>query len=155
VRTVEASRWRLEVSGLVDDKRAWSLAELRALPQEEQITRHVCVEGWSQVGQWSGVPLHSFLRRVGADMRAKYVAFRCFDDYWTSIDMPSALHPQTILTLDFEQKPLEPPWGAPLRLRIPTKLGFKNPKYITSMAVTNDYPGGYWEDKGYDWFSGL
>jgi DMSO/TMAO reductase YedYZ molybdopterin-dependent catalytic subunit len=87
-------------------------------------------------------------RRVGADLRAKYVAFRCFDDYWTSIDMPSALHPQTILTLDFEQKPLEPPWGAPLRLRIPTKLGFKNPKYITSMAVTNDYPGGYWEDSG-------
>ncbi len=155
VRTVEASQWRLEVSGLVDDKRAWSLAELRALPQEEQITRHICVEGWSQIGQWSGVPLQSFLRRVGADLRAKYVAFRCFDDYWTSIDMASALHPQTILTLDFEQKPLEPPWGAPLRLRIPTKLGFKNPKYIAAMAVTNDYPGGYWEDQGYDWFSGL
>ena len=155
VRTVEASQWRLEVTGLVDNKRAWSLAELRALPQEEQITRHVCVEGWSQIGQWSGVPLHFFLRRVGADLRAKYVAFRCFDDYWTSIDMPSALHPQTILTLDFEQKPLEPPWGAPLRLRIPTKLGFKNPKYIASMTVTNDYPGGYWEDQGYNWFSGL
>jgi len=155
VRTVEAAQWRLEVSGLVDDKRAWSLAELRALPQEEQITRHICVEGWSQIGQWSGVPLQSFLRRVGADLRAKYVAFRCFDDYWTSIDMASALHPQTILTLDFEQKPLEPPWGAPLRLRIPTKLGFKNPKYITSMTVTNDYPGGYWEDRGYDWFSGV
>jgi DMSO/TMAO reductase YedYZ molybdopterin-dependent catalytic subunit len=155
VRTVEASQWRLEVAGLVDDKRAWSLAELRALPQEEQITQHVCVEGWSQIGQWSGVPLRFFLRRVGADLRAKYVAFRCFDGYWTSIDMPSALHPQTILTLDFEQKPLEPPWGAPLRLRIPTKLGFKNPKYIVSMAVTNNYPGGYWEDKGYNWFSGL
>jgi len=155
VRTVEASQWRLEVASLVDHKRAWSLVDLRALPQEEQITRHVCVEGWSQIGQWSGVPLHIFLRRVGADLKAKYVAFRCFDGYWSSIDMPSALHPQTILTLDFEQKPLEPPWGAPLRLRIPTKLGFKNPKYIASMAVTNDYPGGYWEDKGYDWFSGL
>jgi DMSO/TMAO reductase YedYZ molybdopterin-dependent catalytic subunit len=155
VRMVEASQWRLEVSGLVDDKRAWSLAELRALPQEEQITRLICVEGWSEIGQWSGVPLQFFLRRVGADLRAKYVAFRCFDDYWTSIDMPSALHPQTILTLDFEQKPLEPPWGAPLRLRIPTKLGFKNPKYIAAMAVTNDYPGGYWEDQGYDWFSGV
>jgi DMSO/TMAO reductase YedYZ molybdopterin-dependent catalytic subunit len=155
VRTVDASQWRLEVSGLVDDKRAWSLAELSALPQEEQITRHICVEGWSQIGQWSGVPLHFFLRRVGADPRAKYVAFRCFDDYSTSIDMPSALHPQTILTLDFEEKPLEPPWGAPLRLRIPTKLGFKNPKYIASMSVTNDYPGGYWEDQGYNWFSGL
>ena len=155
VRTVEPSQWRLQVSGLVDDKRAWSLADLRTLPQEMQITRHICVEGWSQIGQWSGVPLHLFLRRVGADLRAKYVAFRCFDDYWTSIDMPSALHPQTILALDFEQAPLEPPWGAPLRLRIPTKLGFKNPKYIASMAVTNDYPGGYWEDRGYDWFSGL
>jgi DMSO/TMAO reductase YedYZ molybdopterin-dependent catalytic subunit len=155
VRTVEVSQWRLEVTGLVDDKRAWSLADLRALPQEEQITRHICVEGWSQIGQWSGVPLRIFLRRVGADLRAKYVAFRCFDGYWSSIDMPSALHPQTILTLDFEQKPLEPPWGAPLRLRIPTKLGFKNPKYIASMAVANEYPGGYWEDKGYNWFSGL
>jgi DMSO/TMAO reductase YedYZ molybdopterin-dependent catalytic subunit len=155
VRMVDASQWRLEVSGLVDDTRSWSLADLRALPQEEQITRHICVEGWSQVGQWSGVPVRVFLRRIGADARAKYVAFRCFDDYWSSIDMASALHPQTILTLDFDQKPLDPPWGAPLRLRIPTKLGFKNPKYIASVEVTNDYPGGYWEDQGYNWFSGV
>ena len=155
VRMVDASQWRLEVSGLVDDTRAWSLADLRALPQEEQITQHICVEGWSQIGQWSGVPLRVFLRRIGADARAKYVAFRCFDDYWSSIDMASALHPQTILTLDFDQKPLDPPWGAPLRLRMPTKLGFKNPKYIASLEVTNDYPGGYWEDQGYNWFSGV
>jgi len=155
VPMVDASQWRLEVSGLVDDKKSWTLADLRTLPQEEQITRHVCVEGWSQVGQWSGVPLHVFLRRVGADLRAKYVNFRCFDDYWSSIDMPSALHPQTILTLDFEQRPLDPPWGAPLRLRIPTKLGFKNPKHIASLTVTNDFPGGYWENQGYNWFSGL
>jgi DMSO/TMAO reductase YedYZ molybdopterin-dependent catalytic subunit len=155
VRTVDADAWRLEVGGLVDQKKAWSLAELRRLPQEEQITRHVCVEGWSQIGQWSGVPLHLFLRRVGADLRAKYVAFRCFDDYSSSIDMASALHPQTILTLDFERQPLDPPWGAPLRLRIPTKLGFKNPKYISSLTVTNEYTGGYWEDQGYNWFSGL
>jgi DMSO/TMAO reductase YedYZ molybdopterin-dependent catalytic subunit len=93
VRMVDASQWRLEVSGLVDDTRAWSLADLRALPQEEQINRHICVEGWSQIGQWSGVPLRIFLRRIGADARAKYVAFRCFDDYWSSIDMASALHP--------------------------------------------------------------
>jgi len=155
VRTVGTDAWRLEVGGLVDDKKPWSLAELRQLPQEEQITRHVCVEGWSQIGQWSGVPLHIFLRRIGADLRAKYVAFRCFDDYSSSIDMASALHPQTILTLDFEQKPLDPPWGAPLRLRIPTKLGFKNPKHIAAMTVTNDYPGGYWENQGYNWYSGL
>jgi DMSO/TMAO reductase YedYZ molybdopterin-dependent catalytic subunit len=112
------------------------------------------VEGWSQIGEWSGVPLRHFLTAVGADLRARYVAFDCLDDYTSSIDMASALHPQTILAVDFEQAPLTPPWGAPLRLRIPTKLGFKNPKYIGAITVTNTYPGGYWEDQGYDWFSG-
>jgi DMSO/TMAO reductase YedYZ molybdopterin-dependent catalytic subunit len=146
--------WQLEVSGLVEKKNPWSLADLHALPQECQITRHICVEGWSQIGQWSGVPLHVFLQHVGADLRAKYVGFECFDDYSTSIDMASALHPQTILALDFEQAPLTKPWGMPLRLRIPTKLGFKNPKYISAVIVTNQYPGGYWEDQGYNWFSG-
>jgi DMSO/TMAO reductase YedYZ molybdopterin-dependent catalytic subunit len=146
--------WRLEVSGKVADRSAWTLERLRALPQEAQITRHICVEGWSQIGQWSGAPLHMFLRRIGADLRAKYVNFQCYDDYSSSIDMASALHPQTILALDFEQAPLSPIWGAPVRLRIPTKLGFKNPKNIAAIEVTNDYPGGYWEDQGYDWFSG-
>jgi DMSO/TMAO reductase YedYZ molybdopterin-dependent catalytic subunit len=146
--------WRLEVSGLVEKKDPWSLADLRALPQEGQITRHICVEGWSQIGQWSGVPLHIFLQHVGADMRARYVGFECFDDYSSSIDMASALHPQTILALDFEEEPLTKPWGMPLRLRIPTKLGFKNPKYIAAITVTNENPGGYWEDQGYNWFSG-
>jgi DMSO/TMAO reductase YedYZ molybdopterin-dependent catalytic subunit len=148
------SDWQLEVSGLVSDKTAWSLDRLRALPQASQITRHICVEGWSQIGQWSGVPLKIFLQRIGADLRARYVAFECFDDYSSSIDMASALHPQTILALDFCGAPLTPPWGAPLRLRIPVKLGFKNPKYISAISVTNDYPGGYWEDQGYNWFSG-
>jgi DMSO/TMAO reductase YedYZ molybdopterin-dependent catalytic subunit len=146
--------WQLEVDGLVADKTPWTLDRLRALPQEAQITRHICVEGWSQIGEWSGVPLKIFLQRIGADLRARYVAFDCFDDYSSSIDMASALHPQTILALDFEQNALSAPWGAPLRLRIPTKLGFKNPKYISTIMVTNDYPGGYWEDQGYDWFSG-
>jgi DMSO/TMAO reductase YedYZ molybdopterin-dependent catalytic subunit len=112
------------------------------------------VEGWSQIGQWSGVPLKTFLQHVGADLRAQYVGFDCFDDYSSSIDMASALHPQTILALDFEQSPLNPAWGAPVRLRIPTKLGFKNPKNIAAITVTNEYPGGYWEDLGYNWFSG-
>ncbi len=146
--------WKLEVTGLVDDKTPWTLQRLRKLPQESQITRHICVEGWSQIGEWSGVPLRHFLKAVGADTRAKYVAFDCFDDYSSSIDMPSALHPQTILALDFEANPLSPPWGAPVRLRIPTKLGFKNPKNIAAITVTNEYPGGYWEDQGYNWFSG-
>ena len=146
--------WQLEVTGMVTDKTPWTLSRLRALPQASQITRHICVEGWSQIGQWSGVPLKIFLQHVGADLRARYVAFDCFDDYSSSIDMASALHPQTILALDFLDAPLTPPWGAPVRLRIPTKLGFKNPKNIAAITVTNDYPGGYWEDQGYNWFSG-
>ena len=154
VRTIEASAWQLEVGGLVADKTPWTLQRLRALPQESQITRHICVEGWSQIGQWSGVPLRHFLRAIGADTRARFVGFECFDDYSSSIDMASALHPQTILALDFENQPLSAPWGAPLRLRIPTKLGFKNPKYISAITVTNENPGGYWEDQGYNWFSG-
>ncbi len=155
VRTVDENDWKLEVGGLVDAKTPWTVADLRKLPQQEQITRHVCVEGWSQIGQWSGIPLRIFLEHIGADMRAGYVNFRCFDDYWCGIDMASALHPQTILALDFEQQPLTPLWGAPLRLRIPTKLGFKNPKYIQAIEVTRTDPGGYWEKQGYNWFSGL
>jgi len=146
--------WALEVSGLVSDTSDWSLDRLRALPQESQITRHICVEGWSQIGQWSGVPLRLFLQHIGADLRASYVGFECFDDYSSSIDMASALHPQTILALDFEGAALTPEWGAPVRLRIPTKLGFKNPKNIQAITVTNKNPGGYWEDQGYNWFSG-
>jgi DMSO/TMAO reductase YedYZ molybdopterin-dependent catalytic subunit len=153
VRTVPA-QWRLDVSGRVSDKTSWMLEQLLALPQESQITRHICIEGWSQIGHWSGVPLHVFLRRIGADLRARYVAFKCFDGYSTSIDMASALHPQTILAVDFERAPLTPEWGAPLRLRIPTKLGFKSAKNVQAIEVTNSYPGGYWEDQGYDWFSG-
>ena len=98
--------------------------------------------------------LGDFLRRVGADTTCKYVSFKCADGYYSSIDMESALHPQTILALSFLNAPLTPPFGAPVRLRIPTKLGFKNPKSLVQLAVTNVYPGGYWEDQGYNWFSG-
>jgi DMSO/TMAO reductase YedYZ molybdopterin-dependent catalytic subunit len=153
VRTVPA-QWRLDVSGRVSNKTPWTLENLLSLPQESQITRHICIEGWSQIGQWSGVPLHVFLRRIDADLRARYVAFKCFDGYSTSIDMPSALHPQTILAFDFEGAPLTPEWGAPVRLRIPTKLGFKSAKNLQMIKVTNTYPGGFWENQGYDWFSG-
>jgi DMSO/TMAO reductase YedYZ molybdopterin-dependent catalytic subunit len=154
VRVVDGATWRLELFGAVAEKRPWRLADLRAAPQQSQITRLVCVEGWRVIGQWSGVPLHWFLRRIGADTRARYVAFRCADGYYSSIDMASALHPQTILALDFLGVPLTPGFGFPLRLRIPTKLGFKNPKSLTALGVTNVYPGGYWEDQGYNWFSG-
>lgn len=147
--------WTLAVTGLVQDKRPWSLPALMALPQQGQITRHICIEGWSQIGQWSGVPLAAFLRRIGADLSARYVAFTCFDGYSTSIDMASALHPQTLLALDFETQPLTPQWGAPLRLRIPTKLGFKSAKNLEAIEITNTYPSGYWEKQGYGWFAGV
>jgi DMSO/TMAO reductase YedYZ molybdopterin-dependent catalytic subunit len=154
VRRVDPQSYRLEVSGLVREKKPWTLPELYALPQVSQITRHICVEGWSAIGKWSGVPFSQFLQRIGADTTAKYVGFKCADDYSTSIDMQTALHPQTQLTLHFADQILPAEYGFPMKLRIPTKLGFKNPKHITALFVTNDYPGGYWEDQGYNWYSG-
>ncbi|HUN49943.1 MAG TPA: molybdopterin-dependent oxidoreductase [Candidatus Sulfotelmatobacter sp.] len=151
---IDGAAYKLEVSGLVADKRAWSIADLRKLPQASQITRHICVEGWSAIGKWGGVPFRSFLERVGADTKARYVGFRCADKYYSSIDMATALHPQTLLALDYGEKQLPTKFGYPLKLRVPTKLGFKNPKFIAALFVTNDYPGGYWEDQGYNWFSG-
>ncbi|MCG2602670.1 molybdopterin-dependent oxidoreductase [Achromobacter insuavis] len=154
VRQVEEESFRLEVTGMVADKRRWRLDELRAMAQIDQVTRHICVEGWSAIGKWGGVPFSTFLKRVGADLTAKYVGFKCADDYYTSIDMPTALHPQTILALTYDGKTLPPEYGFPMKLRMPTKLGYKNPKHIQSIFVTNTYPGGYWEDQGYNWFGG-
>jgi len=155
VPRVDAGNYRLELAGLIRDKTPWRLDQLHALPQTSQITRHVCVEGWSAIGKWGGVTFRSFLEMIGADLGARYVGFKCADDYYTSIDMATALHPQTLLTLRYAEQILPPKYGFPMKLRIPTKLGFKNPKHIMAMFVTNDYPGGYWEDKGYNWFSGL
>ncbi len=155
VPDVDLSDYRLEVSGLVQKKQPWTLEALRRLPQRSDITRLICIEGWSAIGQWSGVPLKTFLEHIGADTTAKYLAFKCADRYYSSIDMATALHPQTLLALDFGKSPLPPDYGYPLRLRVPTKLGFKNPKHIGELFVTNQYPGGYWEDQGYNWFSGI
>lgn len=153
--TVDAASYKLELGGLVRDKKPWTLPELYALqPQISQVTRHICVEGWSAIGKWSGVRFSDFLKRIGADLTAKYVGFRCADKYYSSIDMPTALHPQTLLALRFADQILPVPFGFPMKLRMPTKLGFKNPKHIVAIFVTNDNPGGYWEDQGYNWFSG-
>ena len=153
VRHVDPSTYRLEVSGLATRK-AWTLDELHAMPQVEQITRHICVEGWSAIGRWGGVRFSDFLDRIGADKTARYVGFKCADDYYTSIDMPTALHPQTQLTLTWDGATLPAEYGFPMKLRMPTKLGYKNPKHIQALFVTNTYPGGYWEDQGYNWFGG-
>lgn len=146
--------YALQLGGLISKKDSWTLEQLRALPQVSQITRHICVEGWSAIGKWGGVRFGDFLRFVGADTSARYVGFKCADDYYSSIDMATALHPQTILALTFRDQVLPRRYGFPMKLRVPTKLGFKNPKHIMAMFVTNDYPGGYWEDQGYNWFSG-
>jgi DMSO/TMAO reductase YedYZ molybdopterin-dependent catalytic subunit len=154
VRMVDAASYRLELSGLIQEKKPWTLPELNALPQTSQVTRHICVEGWSAIGKWGGVRFRTFLERIGADLTAKYIGFKCADDYYTSIDMATALHPQTLLTLRFADRILPPKYGFPMKLRMPTKLGYKNPKHIMAMFVTNMYPGGYWEDQGYNWFGG-
>jgi DMSO/TMAO reductase YedYZ molybdopterin-dependent catalytic subunit len=151
---LSAVDYRLELSGLIADKRPWSVDQIYALPQQSQITRHVCVEGWSMIGKWSGPRLGDFLKRVGADLSAKYVGFQCADGYYTSIDMASALHPQTIMAVKFADETLPAKYGYPFKVRIPTKLGFKNPKWVTTIYITNRYPGGFWADRGYNWFSG-
>jgi DMSO/TMAO reductase YedYZ molybdopterin-dependent catalytic subunit len=152
---IDAGTYRLGLAGLIGDKRPWTVAQLMALPRKLQRTRHVCVEGWSYVGQWSGVPLGDFLRHVGADTNAKYVGFQCADGYYEGIDMPTALHPQTIMALTAGDQILPEKFGFPLKIRIPTKLGFKNPKWVTAMYVTNTQPRGFWTDRGYNWFSGI
>jgi DMSO/TMAO reductase YedYZ molybdopterin-dependent catalytic subunit len=154
VRRIDGATWRLEISGLASERRPWTLGLLAALPQAHQITRHICIEGWSAIGKWGGVPFREFLARIGADTRARYVAFRCADGYRSSIDMATALHRQTLLAVTFRDAPLPAAFGYPVKLRVPTKLGFKNPKHITAIEVTNTYPGGFWEDYGYNWFSG-
>jgi DMSO/TMAO reductase YedYZ molybdopterin-dependent catalytic subunit len=155
VSPVDGASWKLELAGLIKDKQSWDVRRFSELPEQEWIIRHVCVEGWDYIGQWSGVNLRLFLERIGADLKARYVAFRCADDYTGSIDMATALHPQTILATKYARQPITDPFGFPLRLRTATKLGFKNPKWITAIEVTNTYPGGYWEDRGFNWFSGI
>jgi DMSO/TMAO reductase YedYZ molybdopterin-dependent catalytic subunit len=151
---IEADDFTLAVSGKVQDKHAWTLDELYKLPQTSQVTRHICVEGWSAIGKWGGVTFSTFLKQVGADTTAKFVGFKCADDYYTSIDMPTALHAQTLLAFTYDGNILPPEYGYPMKLRMPTKLGYKNPKHIMEIFVTNDNPGGYWEDQGYNWFGG-
>jgi DMSO/TMAO reductase YedYZ molybdopterin-dependent catalytic subunit len=155
VKPVSGATWRLELSGLVAEKRPWTLQDLQALPQTSMVIKHICVEGWSYIGGWTGTPLRAFLERVGADLRAKYVAFKTADDYPSSIDMATALHPQTLLATKYGGETLADPFGYPLRLRTATKLGYKNPKWVTAIEVTNTYTGGYWESKGFSWFAGI
>ena len=176
--------YSMSVGGMVEKPRAFTLAELKAMPSRTQITRHDCVEGWSCIGQWTGVPLVDLLDEVRPQPGARFVVFHCFDRYATdyttetsddnssmdssqnplfygSIDLREARHPQTLLAYGFNGGELPVEHGAPVRLRVPRQLGYKNTKYIHSIELVSSFKdlgqgkGGYWEDQGYEWYGGI
>ena len=153
---VDLERWNLTVTGAVQKPGDYSLAQIQSLPKITQNTRHVCVEGWDVIGNFSGARLSDFLKMIGADTAAGFVAVQCADDYYESLDMATALHPQTLLCYEMYGQPLTREHGAPLRLTIPTKVGYKQAKYLTDLKVTRVLEKvGYWEDQGYSEFYGL
>ena len=161
------ANWRLEVRGLVHKPLSLSLDNIRRLPQRTQVTRHDCVEGWSAIGQWTGPQLSTFLDLARVRDAAKFIVFRCADDYtqgryYESVDMVDAFHPQTIIAHRLNGEPLPVRNGAPLRARVERQLGYKHAKYLTgveAVASLDDIglgKGGYWEDHGgYQWYAGM
>ena len=168
--------WKLAIDGLVAHPMSLGLADLKRLPARTQITRHDCVEGWSAIGGWTGVPLGLLLKAAGVLPGAKYVVFYCADNldgepskggdqapgqYYESLALVDAFHPQTIIAYAMNGQPLGVPYGAPLRLRVERQLGYKQAKYIQRIALTNTLAGinggkgGYWEDRGYEWYAGV
>ena len=161
--------WTLEIGGLVGQKLSLSLADLRAMPSRTQITRHDCVEGWSCIGKWKGVPLSALLERAELKPDARYIVFYCADTlgrrtgakYYESIGLEDAFHEQTILAYEMNGQTLPIPHGAPLRLRVERQLGYKMAKYIMRIEAVDGFEtisggkGGYWEDRGYAWYAGI
>jgi len=155
---VDLENWTLTVEGDVQHPGEYKLSQIQALLKINQNTRHVCVEGWDVIGAFGGTPISEFLMLVGANTSARFLEVECADDYYESIDMPSALHPQSLLCYEMYGQPLDRGHGAPLRLQMPTKLGYKQAKYLETIRVTNVLRAGktgYWEDQGYSWFGGL
>lgn len=153
---VEFDKWTLAVSGAVQKPGDYKLGAIQQLPKVVRNTRHVCVEGWDVIGRFGGARLSDFLNMIGADTSARFVYVECADDYYESIDMATALHPQSMLCYEMYDQPLTREHGAPLRLTLPTKIGYKQAKYLTDLNVTNLLQRvGYWEDQGYSEFYGL
>jgi DMSO/TMAO reductase YedYZ molybdopterin-dependent catalytic subunit len=154
-------QWRLSVNGLVDRPHDFSLAELRRFPSRTQITEHVCEQGWSAIAQWTGVPLSYVLNAVGIQPQAKYVFFVSVDDWWDSLDMADAWHPQTLLAYGMNGRDLPVPHGAPVRLRVERQIGYKNLKYVSSITVTDTADefgkgqGAQGAENGYSWYAGI
>ena len=165
--TQDFSEWKLEVVGLVQTPRSWSLAALKELPSRTQITRHDCVEGWSAIGKWTGVPVGDLMRQVDPLPNVRYAMFHCADaddegiPYYESMAVADCYHPQTILAYELNDTPLDISHGAPLRLRFERQLGYKQAKYVLkielveSLAGIGGGKGGYWEDQGYEWYAGI
>lgn len=167
--------WKIEIGGLVENPLTLSLADLRAWPSRTQITRHDCVEGWSCIGEWTGVPLSLILGAVKPKPNARYVVFYCADPmddadgdgvpdaafYYESLDLLEATHPQTLLAYDLNGAPLPVKNGAPVRLRAERQLGYKMAKYVQRIVLVDSFAGieggmgGYWEDRGYTWWAGI
>ncbi len=152
----QRGRWTLEVSGMVDRPLVLTLDELQKLPRTTERVNHYCVEGWTAVEEWTGCRVRELARLAGVQRGARYVDFQSFDDgYHESWDIESAMHPQTVIAYGLDGRMLGPPHGAPARLFSPVKLGYKNTKYLTRVAFLPDRNGGYWSDKGYEWYGGI
>jgi len=163
--------WRLVIDGLVEHPLSLSLADLHAEPARTQITRHDCVEGWSSIGKWTGARLGPLLDKAGLKPEARFIVFHCADSlgegsgeasrYYESIDLIDAYHPQTILAYAMNDQPLPVAHGAPLRLRVERQLGYKHAKYVMRLEAVSDFAhiaagkGGFWEDRGYEWYAGI
>ena len=154
---IDFANWTLTVTGAVRRAGAYTLDQIRALPKQTHNTRHICVEGWDVVGRFGGARLSDLLSIAGAEPGARFVTFTCADDYYESLDMETALHPQSLLCYDMYDRPLDRGHGAPLRLNLPTKLGYKQAKYLMTMEVTHVLPArrSYWGDQGYSWYGGI
>jgi DMSO/TMAO reductase YedYZ molybdopterin-dependent catalytic subunit len=153
---IDLDEWRLKVGGLVRQAGEYTLAQIQALPRVRQNTRHVCVEGWEAIGNFGGARISDFLALVGADPAARFLYVECADDYYESLDMACAMQPNSLLCYEMYGQPLLRGHGAPLRLCLPTKIGYKSAKYLTSLEVTNVLRRrGYWEDQGYPWYYSL
>ncbi len=168
LRAGDFRQWRLKIDGLVMRPQELSLDQLRAMPSRTQITRHDCVEGWSAIGQWTGVPLSAVLTTAGLSPNARYIVFYCADiletgadPYYESIDLIDAFHAQTILAYDLNGRQLPVANGAPLRLRVERQLGYKHAKYVMRIQAIQGLnhigggKGGFWEDRGYEWYAGI
>jgi DMSO/TMAO reductase YedYZ molybdopterin-dependent catalytic subunit len=161
------AEWEVMVDGLVTNPASFSLAAIKEMPARTQITRHDCVEGWSAIGKWTGVPLGDLMRQVRPLLNARYAVFHCADvdeegtSYYESIALQDCYHPQTILAYELNGSALDIPHGAPLRLRFERQLGYKQAKYVERIELVEsldgigDGKGGYWEDQGYEWYAGI